>query len=70
MLLETHCESIILIPKHKLTLSDEETVLQIRESPYLQYFVEFSCFQDKRPPACLLRFATAWEKISFPLLKK
>jgi hypothetical protein len=61
-----------LIIKHKLTLSDEETVLQIQENPYLQYFVGFSCFQDKRPPApaCLLRFANAWEKIFFPLLKK
>ena len=40
-----------LIIKHKLTLSDEETVLQIQENPYLQYFVGFSCFQDKRPLA-------------------
>jgi hypothetical protein len=40
-----------LIIKHKLTLSDEETVLQIQENPYLQYFVGFSSFQDERPPA-------------------
>jgi len=40
-----------LIIKHKLTLSDEETVLQIQENPYLQYFVGFSSFQDKQPLA-------------------
>lgn len=38
-----------LIIKHKLTLSDEETVLQIQENPYLQYFVGFSSYSD-RPP--------------------
>jgi len=32
-----------LIVKHKLHLSDEETVMQIQENPYLQYFVGFSC---------------------------
>mgnify|MGYP001597189795 CR=1 FL=1 len=40
-----------LIIKYKLTLSDEETVFQIQENPYLQYFVGFSCFQDKQPLA-------------------
>lgn len=40
-----------LIIKHKLVLSDEETVYQIQENPYLQYFVGFSCFQDKQPLA-------------------
>ena len=38
-----------LLIKHKLTLSDKETVLQIRENPYLQYFVGFSSYQDKPP---------------------
>ena len=38
-----------LIIKHKLTLSDEETVLQIQENPYLQYFVGFSCYKDEPP---------------------
>jgi len=28
-----------VIIKHKLCLSDEETVAQIQENPYLQYFV-------------------------------
>jgi transposase, IS5 family len=40
-----------LIIKHKLVLSDEETVYQIQENPYLQYFVGFSCFQDNQPLA-------------------
>jgi transposase, IS5 family len=38
-----------LIIKHKLNLSDEETVLQIQENPYLQYFVGFSGFRDEQP---------------------
>jgi len=38
-----------VIIKHKLCLSDEETVLQIQENPYLQYFVGFSCFQNEAP---------------------
>jgi len=28
-----------IIIKHKLSVSDEETVEQIRENPYLQYFI-------------------------------
>ena len=38
-----------VIIKHKLCLSDEETVEQIRENPYLQYFVGFNSFQTKVP---------------------
>jgi len=38
-----------MIIKHKLTLSDEETVMQIQENPYLQYFVGFSSYVDKPP---------------------
>jgi len=38
-----------VIIKHKLCLSDEETVQQIRENFYLQYFVGFSTYQDKQP---------------------
>ena len=38
-----------VIIKHKLCLSDEETVLQIRENFYLQYFVGFPAYQDKQP---------------------
>tara|TARA_R110002096_G_scaffold430722_3_gene645018 strand:- start:12802 stop:14394 length:1593 start_codon:yes stop_codon:yes gene_type:complete len=33
-----------VIIKHKLCLSDEETIEQIRENPYLQYFVGFKAF--------------------------
>ena len=43
-----------LIIKHKLTLSDEETVLQIQENPYLQYFVGFPCYRDEPPFASSL----------------
>lgn len=38
-----------VIIKHKLNLSDEETVLQIQENPYLQYFVGLSSFKDEPP---------------------
>ena len=40
-----------LIIKHKLVLSDEETVCQIQENPYLQYFVGFSRFHNEQPLA-------------------
>lgn len=38
-----------LIIKHKLGLSDRETVAQIQENPYLQYFVGLSGYQSKAP---------------------
>lgn len=38
-----------LIIKEKLQLSDEETVEQIRENPYLQYFLGYEAFSDERP---------------------
>ena len=38
-----------LIIQVKLNLSDEETVDQIAENPYLQYFIGFSEYQDKVP---------------------
>jgi transposase, IS5 family len=38
-----------LIIKEKLGTSDEETVEQIRENPYLQYFLGFSEYLDKEP---------------------
>ena len=38
-----------VIIKHKLGLSDEETVLQIQENPYLQYFVGLSSYTDEPP---------------------
>ena len=36
-----------LIIKEKCGLSDEETVEQIRENPYLQYFIGLERYQDK-----------------------
>ena len=36
-----------VIIKHKLALSDEETIQMIRENPYMQYFVGLSEFTDK-----------------------
>jgi len=38
-----------VIIKHKLNLSDEETVLQIQENPYLQYFAGLSSYKDEPP---------------------
>jgi hypothetical protein len=38
-----------VIIKHKLCLSDRETVLQIQENPYLQYFVGLPGYQMKAP---------------------
>ena len=38
-----------VIIKHKLCLSDRETVAQIQENPYLQYFVGLPGYQMKAP---------------------
>lgn len=38
-----------VIIKHKLCLSDEETVCQIQENPYLQFFVGLPGFQSEVP---------------------
>lgn len=38
-----------VIIKHKLSLSDEETVHQMRENPYLQYFAGMDCFSPAKP---------------------
>ena len=38
-----------VIIKHKLCLSDEETVEQVAENPYLQYFAGLPGFQTKAP---------------------
>ena len=38
-----------VIIKHKLCLSDEETVAQIQENPYLQYFVGLAGYQMEAP---------------------
>ncbi len=36
-----------VIIKHKLCLSDRETVAQIQENPYLQYFVGLPGYQRR-----------------------
>ena len=36
-----------LIVKHKLNLSDEETILAIQENPYMQYMLGLTAFSDK-----------------------
>ncbi len=38
-----------LIIKEKLGISDEETVEQIRENPYLQYFIGLTSYQEEAP---------------------
>ena len=38
-----------LIIKEKLKITDEETVEQIRENPYLQYFIGYKEYSDKPP---------------------
>ena len=43
-----------VIIKHKLKLSDEETVAQIQENPYLQYFCGFKGFSIQAPFASSL----------------
>ncbi len=43
-----------VIIKHKLCLSDAETVLQIQETPYMQYFVGLAGYQMKVPFASSL----------------
>jgi hypothetical protein len=47
-----------LLIKEKLGTSDEETVEQIRENPYLQYFLGFSEYRDAAPfdPSMLVHF--------------
>ena len=47
-----------LIIKETLGITDEETVEQIRENPYLQYFLGFRQYTDKKPfdPSLMARF--------------
>lgn len=47
-----------LIIKERLGSSDEETVEQIRENPYLQYFLGFKQYKDKAPfhPSMFVHF--------------
>ena len=47
-----------LIIKEKLGLSDEETMEQIRENPYLQYFLGYEAYTDEAPfdPSMMVHF--------------
>ena len=47
-----------LIIKEKLVISDRETVEQIRENPYLQYFIGQSSYSNEIPfdPSLLVHF--------------
>lgn len=47
-----------LIIKEPIGLSDEETVEQITENPYLQYFIGMSSFQEEAPfhPSSMTHF--------------
>merc|ERR1712178_321913 len=38
-----------LIIKEKLGTSDRETIEQIRENPYLKYFICLNCYQQEPP---------------------
>ncbi|MEG4202258.1 IS5 family transposase, partial [Microcoleus sp. Pol12A5] len=58
-----------LIIKEKLGISDRETVEQIRENPYLQYFIGSSSYSNELPfdPSLLVHFR---QRISWNLIKK
>lgn len=47
-----------LVIKETLGLTDEETVEQIRENPYLQYFLGYKKYTNKKPfdPSLMVRF--------------
>jgi hypothetical protein len=47
-----------LIIKEKFSLTDEEVVEHIRETPYLQYFLGFEGYRDERPfdPSMMVYF--------------
>ena len=51
-----------LIIKEKLGISDRETVEQIRENPYLQYFIGQSIYSNELPfdPSLLVHFRRAY----------
>ena len=58
-----------LIIKEKLGISDRETVEQIRENPYLQYFIGESCYSNKVPfdPSLFVHFR---ERIKVDIVNK
>ena len=58
-----------LIIKEKLGISDRETVEQIKENPYLQYFIGMSSYSNATPfdASMLVHFR---ERISADLVNK
>ena len=58
-----------LIIKEKLGTSDRETVEQIKENPYLQYFIGMSVYSNEPPfdPSMLVHFR---ERIDIKLVNK
>ncbi len=58
-----------LIIKEKLGTSDRETVEQIRENPYLQYFLGMSNYTDEEPFDSTM-FVYFRERINVDLVKK
>lgn len=56
-----------LIIKERLNLTDEETVEQIRENPYLQYFIGLEEYQEDPPfdPSMMVHFR---KRIDFEML--
>lgn len=53
-----------LIIKERLGTSDEETVEQIRENPYLQYFLGYKVYKDEQPfdPSLFVYFRKRFRK--------
>ncbi len=58
-----------LIIKHMKNLSDEETIEDIRENPYCQYFLGYSSFQDRQVFAPSL-FVEIRKRLGFEKLKR
>ena len=58
-----------LIIKEKLGISDRETVEQIKENPYLQYFICLHEYSNEAPfdPSLLVKFR---ERINIELVQK
>lgn len=53
-----------LLIQKKLGLTDEETLCQIMESPYLQYFIGFTEYQ-KKPPISFINDGSFQEEDKF-----
>ncbi len=58
-----------LIIKEKLGISDRETVEQIKENPYLQYFIGMSSYSNK-PPFEASMMVYFRERINMDYVKK